>query len=287
MRLFRSTVMALATISSTVSANVLHQHQQRAPLADVCANVDANLAILGIVAGRIDLCLCVSALPVFVTTNLIAIIAVALPGGGTANVIAALTALINAAADSQDCEYPEHSCPHCDAENPCDFTCKDGFSPYPTTPAHHPTDCVCHSPKTVCNGKCGYFDHCSSQPAKRDASWREATCPQGWSACGVWGGIARVDYECVDVRKDLWSCGGCGIPLLPTDPIGVDCTAIQGVHDVSCLSGRCSVQRCKDGFEVSSDRTTCVPTTRIGPNTPVFIGNGGGHYKAREAEAEA
>lgn len=77
--------------------------------------------------------------------------------------------------------------------------------------------------------------------------------------------------------------GGCGIPLLPADPTGIDCTAIPGVHDVSCMASRCVVERCKNGFQVSSDRTTCVPTTRTSPNTPVFVNNGGGPFKARDA----
>jgi hypothetical protein len=66
---------------------------------------------------------------------------------------------------------------------------------------------------------------------------------------------------------------------MSTDPTGVDCTAIPGVHDVSCVSSRCVVQRCKESFIVSADRTECVPTTRMNPNTPTFSHNGGVPYK--------
>jgi len=270
MRFARSIVVALTAV--TTSVNALRQHKQRA-LLDVCANVDADLALLAVVFGKIDLCLCVSALPVFITTNLFAKAAVLV--NGDAAVIAALTALINAAPDHKECTYPEHSVAICSSDDPCGFSCSDGFTP---SPPSKPTDCVCEAPNTVCNGVCGDFPSCSSSKAKRDSLWRDATCPHGWSACGIWGG-GRLDYECVDVKKDLWSCGGCSLPLLPTDPIGVDCTTIPGVHDVSCHGNRCVVQRCKDGFNVSGDQTSCVPTTRMLPNNPVFVNNGGVPYK--------
>lgn len=99
------------------------------------------------------------------------------------------------------CQYPEHSVPFCGL-NPCDFTCTDGFLP---SPIINPKDCVCQAPFSVCNGICGIFLSCSSQKAKRDINWRDATCPHGWSACGVFG-ASRLDYECVDVNNDLWSC---------------------------------------------------------------------------------
>ncbi|KZV88356.1 hypothetical protein EXIGLDRAFT_578118, partial [Exidia glandulosa HHB12029] len=60
------------------------------------------------------------------------------------------------------------------------------------------------------------------------------------------------DWECLDVLSNLESCGGC--PLLSSTltgehhPTGVDCTAIEGVLDVSCLLGRCAVSRCGKGF---------------------------------------
>ena len=109
---------------------------------------------------------------------------------------------IRSAADYKECYYPDHAEPRCD-ENPCDFDCKDGFEPHPK---HYPTSCVCEYPHTVCNGECGEFKHCGSQkPYKRDAKWRDATCPQGWSACPLWG-VSGRDYECVNVANDLWSC---------------------------------------------------------------------------------
>lgn len=39
--------------------------------------------------------------------------------------------------------------------------------------------------------------------------------------------------------------------------IGTDCTSIEGVHGVSCVSGSCSVTSCKDGWVVNDDRNGC------------------------------
>ena len=42
---------------------------------------------------------------------------------------------------------------------------------------------------------------------------------------------------------------------------GVDCSALPGVVDVSCLGGACVVERCKPGFSVSLDGSYCTPAT--------------------------
>ena len=41
--------------------------------------------------------------------------------------------------------------------------------------------------------------------------------------------------------------------------IGRDCSAIEGVHAVSCVSGRCSVTSCNDGWTVNSVGDGCFP----------------------------
>ena len=107
----------------------------------------------------------------------------------------------------------------------------------------------------------------------------------GWAACGVFGGGARA-WECVNIARDLESCeclgrvpgvlhipvhveidtrlspfvgGGCVLPLSAYTPIGVDCTALPGVADVSCLSGRCVVHRCLRDYVPALDGTRCNP----------------------------
>jgi len=272
MRFVHPALFAFA-VSASVNVNALRQYQPRSSF-DECANVKSELIMSGQDLGELDHCLCVSGIPALLSSN--DVLKKAVVRQGESSVVVAVTTMIESAADYKKCYYPDHSEPKCD-DNPCDFECKDGFKSYPE---HYPTSCVCEYPHTVCNGECGEFEHCGSQkPKKRDAKWRDATCPQGWSACKLWGAFGQA-FECVDVAQDLWSCGGCGIPLISTDPIGVDCTAIPGVHDVSCINSRCVVARCKNGFQISADQTTCIATTRTSPNIPVFFNNGASPFKA-------
>jgi hypothetical protein len=91
MRVFRTMFVALAATATSINAKALQQHHQRS-LVDVCANVDADLKVLGIVVGHLDLCLCVSAIAGLLTSNPIIKIAVDL--FGDVAVTAALTALV-------------------------------------------------------------------------------------------------------------------------------------------------------------------------------------------------
>ncbi|KAH9170202.1 hypothetical protein EDB89DRAFT_1853721 [Lactarius sanguifluus] len=187
----------------------------------------------------IDVCLCLSALPLFLKTNVVALLAVTIAGEPVVTDI--LTNLILGKAPESHCNYPEHSVPACLDGNPCRFKCTDGFKSFPPS---NPTTCVCNAPKVVCNGK----------------RWvGSGSCTEmghGWAACGVFGGGARA-WECVDTARDLESCGGCVLPLTPYSPIGQDCTAIPGVADVACHSGECMVRRCLPGYVVSYDGTSC------------------------------
>ena len=54
--------------------------------------------------------------------------------------------------------------------------------------------------------------------------------------------------------------GGCMTPFDAFSPVGVDCTTIPGVADVSCMRGRCVVSRCAPGYAVRSDASGCVST---------------------------
>lgn len=39
---------------------------------------------------------------------------------------------------------------------------------------------------------------------------------------------------------------------------GVDCTAINGISDVSCVEGRCRVRRCMSGYSVNNAGDNCI-----------------------------
>jgi len=199
--------------------------------------------------GLLDICLCISAVPVFLETNAIGLLAVTL--GGTTAATAAVEALINAAGDHQSCSYPSGATPACEDGNPCGFTCPAGTTAQPPT---DPTACVGSGPS-------------GAAKKKRDVNWwQDAACPgASFSACGVPGGMkSSMAYECVETMRDIESCGGCLIPLHPSAPKGIDCTEIPGVDAVACLSGSCAVQACLPGWHISPAGDAC---TRSAPES--------------------
>lgn len=114
------------------------------------------------------MCLCLSALPLFLQTNVLAILAESLVG--EADITAILTALVRTFS------YLKH------AKQTLTLV-KIESSP--------------HVPACPSGGGL----------RKRDFNYWEkhASCPSGLDACGVFGGSARA-FECVDTRVDLESC---------------------------------------------------------------------------------
>jgi hypothetical protein len=174
----------------------------------------------------IDVCLCLSALPFFLETNVVAILGVNIAGEQVVTDI--LTNLVSdrvqnyacasgpdtflpqiiGLAPTSNCHYPDHSTPTCISGDPCGFDCTDGFTPFP---ASHPTQCKCKAPSVVCNGKCGPPGACPSghATASKKRNWvGSGTCTEmgpGWLACGIPGGGPRA-WECVNAARDLESC---------------------------------------------------------------------------------
>lgn len=92
MRLHHFASLALA--AGTVAGRAVRP-LARAPLVEVCASIDADLKLLLLgdrVVGHVDVCLCLSALPLFVRTNAVARLAADLAGEGY--VTALLEALV-------------------------------------------------------------------------------------------------------------------------------------------------------------------------------------------------
>ncbi|KAH8987195.1 hypothetical protein EDB92DRAFT_1818040 [Lactarius akahatsu] len=254
MRLFR----ALPVLSLLVGARA-SSLQSREPdahpldardLLDVCASVNAELVVpdlLGVLTavGVVDVCLCLSALPLFLETNVIALLAVDIAGEKVVTDI--LANLILGKAPQSHCNYPAHSVPACIDGNPCRFR-----GTQPRALAAHPTWSATASAWLPARVPL-------ATRSPKDAGSAPGSCKEmgrGWDACGVFGGGARA-WECVDTAHDLESCGGCVLPLTPYSPIGQDCTAIPGVADVACHSGECMVRRCLPGYVVSDDGTSC------------------------------
>ena len=105
-----------------------------------------------------------------------------------------------------NCNYPDNSDPMCVGEDPCGFTCTNGYT---VSPSENPTDCVCEAPNMVCNGNCVAPGACPSSQAIVKKRWvGSGSCTEkgyGWAACGVFGRGSRA-WECVNTASDLESC---------------------------------------------------------------------------------
>ncbi|KAH8103394.1 hypothetical protein BXZ70DRAFT_727352 [Cristinia sonorae] len=326
MKLLALTPLVLLAVSSASATSLTHgydivksrQAKVHRDLLDVCVGLDADLTLADIlrdgnplVAGHLNVCLCVSAIPDFIKTNAAAKLAVNLLG--VAKVTALIEALINNHPSCQHCSFPAHSHSMCAPSWPCQFECDHGYTPHTNPGDKHPSSCVCPAPKMECNGKCGDFPHgCGSAvpappPHRRSRlvgkrQFEEPTCEAGKEVCGVPGGTG---WECVDTRTDKESCssfryhsahfslliklptgGACTTPFPPDSfhtAIGQDCTSIDNVDVVDCRSSTCYVSSCKPGFEPSPSHDSCVPSSSTLDKRMFNLGPGvvavGGHAK--------
>ncbi|KAI0074391.1 hypothetical protein K474DRAFT_66776 [Panus rudis PR-1116 ss-1] len=263
------TTALLAALVSTVSSRATHRLSKRS--TDTCASlinkplaVTVTVGLPPVSIGIISTCLCVSGIPNFLQSNVVGQAAVAVAGAPAAT--AALQSLITASGSV--CSYPDNAAPICTTSNPCSFTCSNGFTATNL-------DCVCPAPSRVCNGVCGDFGTaCPSAvltPEKRDGlQKRGAVCSKGLTACGVYGWSQSKSWDCVDTQNDIESCGGCAVPLTLSSPVGVDCTTIPGVADVSCVTGSCAVHRCLPGYARSTDGSFCIRKATIKGDPTAF-----------------
>lgn len=92
----------------------------------------------------------------------------------------------------------------------------------------------------------------------------DLTCRTTEMRCPVpnYGGHRDNLWECVDVRNNLFACGGCTTAPAYGDfsemKMGTDCAMIRGVSDVECAFGMCNVKRCMRGWKVGVNGTDCV-----------------------------
>ncbi|WOO76768.1 uncharacterized protein LOC62_01G000386 [Vanrija pseudolonga] len=99
--------------------------------------------------------------------------------------------------------------------------------------------------------------------AAQEAARTRTLCPPFQTACTI--PDSEHNYECVDTRYELESCGGCVTPIFGAQTgiaparIGTDCTSLPGVAfgGVSCIQGRCHIGRCEPGYQLL--RGSCVP----------------------------
>ncbi|KAL0948236.1 hypothetical protein HGRIS_010836 [Hohenbuehelia grisea] len=261
----QSYITVLAVFSSLVTGTLASERLRGRALVDTCADINAPLpagASTGAI-GVVRSCLCISAIPSFLTTNLMARSAVRIVGAPS--VTTALVTLINNSAGSKPCTYPENAAPACRSTNVCYFSCTNGFVASPA--GNFPTACICPAGFAIRNGRCVPAP-CPSGICRRDQTLhrrqhRPSKCDRGLTTCGVFGRGART-WECIDTMKDLESCGGCAVAYEDGAANGVDCSAIPGVADVACVGGRCVVSRCMHGHSLSGDQSTCVRSASFG-----------------------
>lgn len=127
--------------------------------------------------------------------------------------------------------------------NPPTPTCPSGYKWYTSSQNCLPTTTT--TPPSTPPKPSGYTYY-----KKRELSASDSQCPASLEACPV--GLTAGDYECVDIARDLESCGGC-----VSQGKGRDCTAIKGVFHVGCENSRCIVTSCVGGYEVSQDGESC------------------------------
>ncbi|ORX34195.1 hypothetical protein BD324DRAFT_170815 [Kockovaella imperatae] len=154
-------------------------------------------------------------------------------------------ALANVGGMKSNCNYPTGSTP--DSCTDCHSSCPDG--------------------QYVCGNACiSDNDGCSSgqavPPKKRDFLSVITTprCPSMLTACAVPASsfFTGRNFECLDVMSDIESCGACTFPL-PGEKSGIDCTSIPHTLGVKCHLGKCVIDSCQQGFELSTDGAKCVP----------------------------
>ncbi|OCH89939.1 hypothetical protein OBBRIDRAFT_755737 [Obba rivulosa] len=263
MRMLAAFALALTLVRPAESSSLTARSS-----SDTCANVNSDLKVSSnghtVDVGHINQCLCLSTVPSFILTNSVAQAAVALVGQSATQT--AIDNLITSSSSKKTCSYPDNASPACSSSNPCSFTCSNGYTPWPPS---NPSSCACVFPKKECNGVCGNFNTCTSPQARKRAvpvSMRaRASCATGLTPCGVPSSAwARSPaWECVDTESDLESCGGCAIPLGGGTSMGIDCAALPGVADVSCIAGACVVHRCMPGYQRARDGNFCLRSRNI------------------------
>ncbi|KAF9515657.1 hypothetical protein BS47DRAFT_775421 [Hydnum rufescens UP504] len=223
MRLATKLITALAATAGFVSASTL---QSKRGFVDICAPLDGDLKILGVNYGKIDVCLCVSAIPAFIKTD---------PTGKKASkhlgepyLTDYLTNLTETTPGAQDCQYPDHAIPACTPN--CGFTCQP--------------------PYVMWGGTCVLPPSSGLKKRGLDIDLDEdLRCAWGLTKCGAWNQpVAQVGFECLDTRSHLESCGGCTLAFGTNEATGQDCTAIPGVLGVLCEESKCVVHSCRRGW---------------------------------------
>jgi hypothetical protein len=127
--------------------------------------------------------------------------------------------------------------------------------------------CVPHAPNPPSNPSCPGRWHWKPKPCKcehdpeptgristpkqRRTNGDVTLCPKGREACPI-PGLFGGEYECLNTKVELESCGGCA-----STGKGQDCTQIPNAWNVGCSEGSCKVYSCLKGYGVNAEGTAC------------------------------
>ncbi|KAA1072961.1 hypothetical protein PGT21_033793 [Puccinia graminis f. sp. tritici] len=81
-------------------------------------------------------------------------------------------------------------------------------------------------------------------------------CPSGLTACPLSSRPSfktTAGFECLDIKQDTKSCGGC-----VSAGSGVDCSTLEGVASSGCSDGKCKIHSCKSEYEYSEAGNECL-----------------------------
>ncbi|KAH7103603.1 hypothetical protein BKA62DRAFT_695870 [Auriculariales sp. MPI-PUGE-AT-0066] len=193
-------------------------------------------------------CICTSTIPIFLQTLLPLQLLTGLIGNSATT--AYLMDQIRTGGSQCDLSQP-HSTLLCTQTSgplidPCSISCTPPFVKSPTS-----NTCICPAETVLCNGVCTFA--CATYHVRRQMY---PLCRRGESLCGVWGRPSVG--ECLNLRSNLESCGGCVTPLPGQASAGKDCSMIPGVADVRCIHGECAVSRCRRGWSLAALGDGCV-----------------------------
>ncbi|KAG7530957.1 hypothetical protein FFLO_04685 [Filobasidium floriforme] len=150
--------------------------------------------------------------------------------------------------ESKLCYLPEHAKPDF-KKGCCIYKCKKNFKDCGNKCVKKNKDC----PTAGAGGDGGHSGHGGGYGGGYGYNHydrRNLQCAAGLSACPVVNGNG---FECLDVNKDVESCGGCLRSIgAGIQNVGEDCTSIPNAADVSCVAGQCQVQTCLPGFKLNS-----------------------------------
>lgn len=247
------------------------QHRIRRAEVDICISITSTTflsqeRIVNAALENIQICVCLSNLDIWLDINIDAKRLTRVLGRPRVKQI--LQTIFTGGVDSRECILPTHAHHICRSGDPCAFECQDNYT-------EEDGECACLLPFQDCNGICGAFPNgCGTAAPVSTRHKRRSipittlvqakhTCNIYESVCGIPGREDTLDFECVDTRETLDSCGGCLAPhpfyeSYPTTVRGVECGRLPGVISASCSNSRCVVSHCREGLQPSADKTVCV-----------------------------